>query len=118
MTRRVNDRVTFEHPVWKVDVSADVVGKVIAVVDEIADTGETLALVAERIKEIGAVQVVTTSLISHSWAQPAPEIVALVTDALVIFPWDQHIYKDGRWLLHPELKEALSFQDQGKSPTE
>jgi hypoxanthine phosphoribosyltransferase len=44
ITRRVNDEVRFSPPVWKVPVSPDVAGKVVAVVDEIADTGETLAL--------------------------------------------------------------------------
>ncbi len=89
VTRRVNDEVTFERPVWKVPMSADVQGKIVAVVDEMADTGETLALVAEQARTIGAKQVITASLVSHSWANPAPDHVALVTDALVIFPWDK-----------------------------
>src|SRR5574341_826561 len=110
VTRRMNDLVAFEHPLWKVDVSPEVKAKVVAVVDEIADTGETLALVAERVRELGATQVITASLISHSWAKPMPEIVALVTDALVIFPWDKNVYKNGQWQLHPELKEALRLQ--------
>ncbi|MCI0693448.1 phosphoribosyltransferase [candidate division KSB1 bacterium] len=110
VTRRENDRVTFEHPVWKIDVSPEISGKVIAVVDEIADTGETLALVAKRARELGATRVVTASLISHTWAKPMPEIVALVTDAFVIFPWDKYIYRDGQWQLHPELTEALNLQ--------
>jgi hypothetical protein len=110
VTRRINDLVTFEHPVWKVDVSPEVKGKVIAVVDEIADTGETLGLVAERARELGAKRVITASLISHSWAKPMPEIVALLTDAFVIFPWDKNVYRDGEWQLHPELTEALNLQ--------
>jgi len=111
ITRRVNDQVTFERPVWRVDVSPEVAGKVVAVVDEITDSGETLALVAERVRERGAAQVVTASLISHSWAEPAPDIVALITDALVIFPWDKQVYLEGRWQPHPELEEALRLQE-------
>jgi hypothetical protein len=110
VTRRVNDQVTCEHPVWKVDVSSEVKNKVVAVIDEIADSGETLALVAERAKERGAARVVTASLISHSWAKPAPDIVALVSDAFIIFPWDEHVYIDGRWQLHPEIESALKLQ--------
>jgi uncharacterized protein len=107
ITRRVNDQVTFQHPVWKVDVPKDVAGKTVAVIDEMADTGETLGLVAERIREQGAARVVTASLVSHSWANPAPAHVAFVTDALVIFPWDKHVYQDGHWIVNPELAEAL-----------
>ena len=112
VTRRVNDRVTFDRPVWRVDVSPEVGGKVAAVVDEMADSGETLTLVAERVKERGAARVVTASLVSHSWAKPAPEAVALVTDALVIFPWDKQVYLDGRWQAHPEMEEALRLQER------
>jgi hypoxanthine phosphoribosyltransferase len=93
-----------------VDVSPDVAGKVVAVIDEMADTGESLALVAARVAELGAIHVITASLVAHSWAQPRPDVVALLTDALVIFPWDRQVYADGQWRTHPELAEALRLQ--------
>src|SRR5689334_22815742 len=43
ISRRVQDVVAHEHPVWVVDVAEAVAGKCVAVVDEMADTGETLA---------------------------------------------------------------------------
>ena len=110
VTRRVNDEVRFQHPQWIVDVAPDVKDKSVAVVDEIADTGETLALVAERVRQRGARQVITASLIAHSWADPMPDVVALTTDALVMFPWDEQVYIDGQWQPHPELVEALKHQ--------
>ena len=112
VTRRVDDRVTFQHPVWKVDVPAEVAGKTVAIIDEIADTGETLALVAQRVRALQAARLITASLVSHSWTSPAPDHVALVTDALVIFPWDRRVYQDGQWAVHPELAEALKLQPQ------
>ena len=110
VSRRVNDEVKFRHPQWIVDVAADVRGQIVAVVDEIADTGETLALVAERVKQRGAQQVITASLVAHSWADPAPDVVALTSDALVMFPWDEQVYIDNQWQPHPELVEALKHQ--------
>lgn len=112
ISRRVNDDVKFQHPQWIVDVTPGVKDKNIAVVDEIADTGETLALVAERVKECGAKRVITAALIAHSWAAPGPEVVALTTDALVLFPWDQQIYQDEKWRPHPEIVEALKHQPE------
>ena len=112
VTRRLNDQVTFQHPVWKVDVSKEVEAKTVAVIDEIADTGETLSLVAQRVKEQGAARVITATLVSHSWADPAPDYSAWVTDALVIFPWDKQVYQDGRWQVHPELAGALKLQQR------
>src|SRR5512136_3020585 len=91
VSRRFNDEVKFRHPQWIVDVAADVKDQTVAVVDEIADTGETLAVVAERVKQRGAKQVITASLVAHSWADPMPDAVALTTDALVLFPWDEQV---------------------------
>jgi hypothetical protein len=110
VTRRVNDEVVFDRPVWKVDVAPDVAGKRVAVVDEMADTGETLALVAARVRERGAAQVVTVSLAAHTWAQPQPDVVALLSDALVLFPWDRRVFAGGQWLPHPEVVQALAAQ--------
>ncbi|MFN8595413.1 MAG: phosphoribosyltransferase [Anaerolineae bacterium] len=115
VTRRLNDEVIHSHPIWKVDVSPEVNGKVVAVIDEMADTGETLALVAQRAIERGVQRVITASLVAHSWAAPRPDVVALTTDALVIFPWDKSVYQDDHWQAHPELVEALKLQ---RSPSE
>jgi hypoxanthine phosphoribosyltransferase len=110
VSRRVDDRVTHTEPVWHTDVSPEVAGKVVAVIDEIADSGGTLRQVAGRVRELGARKVVTAALVSHSWADSAPDVCPLVTDALVMFPWDQAIYLDGQWQMHPELTEALGLQ--------
>ena len=110
ITRRVNDLVTFQQPVWKVDVSEEVAGRLVAVIDEIADTGETLRLVSQRVMEQGAAGVVTACLVSHGWAEPVPDHVALVTDALVIFPWDKQVYQAGQWQVNPELADAPRLQ--------
>src|SRR5512139_345963 len=91
VSRRVNDEVMFQHPQWRVDVAAEVRDKVVAVVDEIADTGETLNLVAARAREKGAWRVITATLVAHSWAKPMPDVVALTTDALVMFPWAERV---------------------------
>lgn len=114
VTRRVNDVVLHESPVWRVDVPATVAGQSVAVIDEIADSGETLALVAARTLERNAHQVWTVSLVSHSWANPQPDITALVSDALIIFPWDKHVYTENRWQFHPELEAAIRAQEDTK----
>lgn len=110
VTRRLNDAVTFSAPVWRVPVPPDVAGRAVAVVDEIADTGETLAVVAEQVRKAGAARVITACLASHTWASPAPDLSAVVTDELVIWPWDQQVLVDGRWQLHPEIADALRAQ--------
>ncbi len=110
LTRRINDEVVHAHPAWKIPVPQEVAGKVVAVIDEIADTGETLALAAASASSLGASQVLTASLVSHSWANPTPQITSLLSDELIIFPWDEFVLQDGKWVLHPEIAAALKAQ--------
>lgn len=110
LTRRLNDEVVYDQPVWKVPVPPEVTGKIVAVVDEMADTGQTLALVTESARSLGAVQVVTASLVCHTWADPFPQLSALVSDEFIIFPWDQQVLAGGKWILHPEIEAGLKAQ--------
>ncbi|MBK9711227.1 MAG: hypothetical protein IPO81_07845 [Kouleothrix sp.] len=110
VTRRVNDEVAFRTPIWRVPVPDAVAGHAVAVVDEIADTGETLELVRRSVQEHGAARVVTACLVSHSWASPAPTVAPLVSDELVIFPWDRRVLIGGQWQPHPEIVAALAAQ--------
>ena len=108
LTRRQNDRVVSEKPVWKVALpEAELDGRIVAVVDEIADTGETLSMVAERTRERSAKRVITSCLISHTWAKPKPDIVILETDDLVLFPWSARVYHNGEWRIHPEIEDPI-----------
>jgi len=112
LTRRMNDEILYKSPVWKVPVPQDVAGKIVVIIDEIADTGQTLAIAADRATTLGAVQVVTACLVSHSWANPAPQLSALVSDEFIIFPWDQHILDRGKWITHPEIIAGLKAQSR------
>ena len=113
LTRRVDDNVIHEQPVWKTPVPLDVAGKTVAVVDEIADTGRTLAMASGSTMALGAVRVVTACLVSHTWAQPAPQVSALTSDEFIIFPWDELILVDGKWVPHPEIQAGLKAQGFG-----
>lgn len=107
ITRRRNDRVVHEHPQWIVDVPDGVKGKRVVVIDDIADLGETALLVGERVLYKGGKIVGAAVLAAHSWADPMPDHVSLLSDELVIFPWDTQILYNGEWGLHPEIRAAL-----------
>jgi uncharacterized protein len=93
-----------------VEVSPEVAGRRVVVIDEIADTGETLRLAGQRFRELGAQEVITTALVSHSWSSSPPDLSGLISDALVIFPWDERVLVNRQWLLHPEPVDALKRQ--------
>ena len=115
VTRRVNDEVQYESPIWRVDVPVTVAGQRVVVIDEIADSGETLAIVASRAEERRARRVWTMSLVAHTWADPFPDFTALTSDALIIFPWDKEILTEDGWQLHPELESAIRVQNKDHS---
>ncbi|MCX6825758.1 MAG: phosphoribosyltransferase family protein [candidate division Zixibacteria bacterium] len=110
VTRRENGHIKYEKPIWIVDASAKVRGKDIIIIDEIADSGETLSIVMERIRAKFAHSVKTAALITHSWANPKPDYFALESDELIIFPWDKSVLVNGEWKLHPEIESALKLQ--------
>jgi hypoxanthine phosphoribosyltransferase len=110
LTRRQNDVIVYPSPVWKVPVPDEVAGQKVAVIDESADTGETLRMVAAEARQRGATRVITTALVAHTWAEPPPDLCALETNAFVIFPWDREVLADGEWQLHPEY--AFAFEQQ------
>jgi hypoxanthine phosphoribosyltransferase len=110
LTRRVNDRVVYDQPVWKTPIPLDVAGKVVVVIDEIADTGTTLSMASETALVLGALQGITASLVCHSWADPPPQVTSLVSDEFIIFPWDEQVLDHDHWVTHPEIEAGLKAQ--------
>jgi hypoxanthine phosphoribosyltransferase len=110
LTRRFNDAVVREGPTWLVGPPDKVMGRRILLVDEIIDSGRTLAIAADEVRAMGASEVRTAGLYAHSWADPRPDYVALTSDALILNPWDREVLIDGQWVTHPELAAALKLQ--------
>lgn len=110
LTRRANDVVVRERPVWLLEPPALVVDKRVLVIDEISSTGETLALVREKALALGAAGVRCAVLYAHTWGTAVPDYIGLVSDELLMNPWDREIYRDGAFVLHPEYAGALAQQ--------
>jgi uncharacterized protein len=110
LSRRVNDEVKYDSPVWWIRVPPDVAGLRVAVVDEIADSGETLEVARQAVIDAGAIDVVTACLVQHPWAKPTPTFSGLVSDELIIFPWNRRVLHAGVWRTHPELESAVAAQ--------
>jgi hypothetical protein len=50
-------------------------------------------------------------LYTHSWGTDTPDYIGLISDALLINPWDREIVQDGDIILHPEYRYALELQN-------
>lgn len=110
ISRRVNDHITYNTPQWLVEPPLVVKDRRVVVVDEICDTGETILMVKERVTEMGAKEVKSAVLYAHTWGTAVPDYIGLVTDRLLLNPWDREIYKEGRFQFNPEYGEALAQQ--------
>jgi hypothetical protein len=113
LSRRVNDVITYKKPRWIVRPPKTVSGKRVLIVDEISSTGETLQLVRAAAERLGAHQIRCAVLYAHSWGTSTPDYIGVISDALILNPWDREILKDGEFQPHPEYVAAL--QQQGHS---
>jgi hypoxanthine phosphoribosyltransferase len=110
LTRRVDDVVVRDAPLWLVEPPAAVAGRRVLVVDEMCSTGETLKLARERALARGAAEARAAVLYAHTWGVAVPEYIGLITDELVMNPWDREIFRDGEFQFHPEYAGALAQQ--------
>ena len=110
ISRRVNDVVKFSEPQWIVPPPAEIAHHRVLIVDEICDSGETLLRVREKCLALGASQVKSAVLYSHTKAVNVPDYIGIVTDELLLNPWDREVLRDGKFHFTSEYVEALAHQ--------
>jgi uncharacterized protein len=69
-------------------LSADVAGKRVLVVDEVADSGKSLNLAVAHVVERGACEVKTATLYYKSKSIFKPDFYEVETTCWVVFPWE------------------------------
>jgi hypoxanthine phosphoribosyltransferase len=114
LSRRVRDIVTYQSPHWLLEPPPAVRGRRVLVVDEISSSGETLTMAKQKALDMGAQAVKSAVLYAHSKGASIPDYIGLISDALILNPWDREIWQDGSFQFHPEYVEAL--RQQGLEP--
>jgi hypoxanthine phosphoribosyltransferase len=79
---------TAKKPVILLSTQIDIHGKDILLVDDIADTGESLAATVEHLKEKGAKSIFTLTLVKKPQSRFTPDLFVRETPHWVIFPWE------------------------------
>ncbi|MCA9973031.1 MAG: hypothetical protein KC425_22590 [Anaerolineales bacterium] len=116
LTRREADVVVRPSPRWLLEPPAALVaGRRVLIVDEISSSGETLTVVREKTAARGARAVRSAVLYAHTPGVAVPDYVGLVSDELLLNPWDREVWVDGRFTFHPEYAAVLA--NQGLTPT-
>ena len=113
----VNDIVKYNSPQWLVEPPPLVKGQRVLVVDEICGSGETLTLVKEKAESLGAKEIRSAVMYAHTWGVAVPDYIGLITDALLLNPWDREILREGSFQFHPEYVGALAQQGVEPDPS-
>ena len=77
-----------EKPIIYTSIGKEVVNKSILLVDDVADTGETLTVVKNHILGKGAEKVYIAVIYKKPWSKADIDFYVRETDAWIIFPWE------------------------------
>jgi len=116
VSRRIHDIVHYKEPQWIIAPPAEIAHRRVLVVDEICDSGETILMVKEKCLVLEAAFVKSAVLYSHTKAVHVPDYIGIITDELLLNPWDREIFQDGEFHFHPEYAEALRHQGLEAAP--
>lgn len=110
ISRRINDVVKYNEPQWIITPPAEIVHRRVLVVDEICDSGETILIVKEKCLALDASLVKSAVLYAHTKAVHVPDYIGIITDELLMNPWDREVFRDGEFQFNPEYVDALRQQ--------
>ena len=79
---------TRSEPVLTQRVFADVAGKKALLVDDVADTGKSLQLAREHVRQQGAAEVLIATVYCKPFSVIKPDYYEKETRGWVVFPWD------------------------------
>jgi uncharacterized protein len=112
LTRREHDEPVFDKPRWFIEPPEFIKGLRVLIVDEISSTGETLALARKKALSLGAASVICAVLYAHARGSVEPDLIGLISDDLILNPWDREIFQKDSFIPHPEYVDALSSQKE------
>lgn len=106
ISRRSRDKVVRKNPRMTGEMPAELKGKRVLIVDDVAASGDTLELARALAEKLKPKEVRTAALVRREDGYE-PDWSALQTDELVVFPWDyEEVAADGRFDVDPDKAGA------------
>lgn len=75
-------------PIIVQPLAANIKGESILLIDDLADSGETLLFACDYLKAHGPSKVTTVTLACKPWTKYTPDFWQLSSEAWIIFPWE------------------------------
>ena len=80
-------------------------GRRVLIVDETCDSGDTLKLALNEVRQLHPADVKTAE--SCRTGGYAPNFRAFQTDKVIVLPWDSEVVQDGELVIHPDFADKL-----------
>jgi hypoxanthine phosphoribosyltransferase len=77
-----------QHPTLKQSLTTQIIGKKTLLVDDIADTGESLKFAQTHLQTLDALEIKTATLYQKPQSTTIPDFFEKQTTSWVVFPWD------------------------------
>ena len=97
-----------EDPVITQEISENVEGKVVLVVDDVADSGKSLVAAVEHIKQMKPAELRTATLYYKKHSIIQPDYYIKETQAWIVYPWE---YGEFVAFQYSELRDNLSVKE-------
>ena len=101
VTRKKGDA----EPVLVSGPPASIGGRKVLLVDETCDSGHTMRLALNEVRQRFPADVRTA--VSFKTSAYEPDFYAMATESFIILPWDREIIVDGEFVMRPEYAAKL-----------
>ena len=81
-------------------------GQRVLLVDELTTSGETMRLALATLRDVLPLEIRTAACFCRPNGYQ-PDFHALVTDALIVFPWDRKVIEEGELVVHPTYRGVV-----------
>jgi len=98
---------TSGKPIVTQPISENISQKNVLVVDDVADTGESLLVALDHVREKGAAEIKTATIYHKPHSKFKPDYFAETTSKWIIFPWER--LEATRLLIHDANAEGRSM---------
>ena len=80
---------TARKPIVTQPISEEILNKRVLVVDDVADTGESLLVALDHVRERGAGEIQTVTIYHKPHSKFKPDFFAETTSHWIVFPWER-----------------------------